>query len=116
MLTQIYLPLSTASLATILLFTAVGHWNSWFDGLLYMNSPDRYPLQTYLMSILNSVAVVNKTMLTEAEIQALSKVNEKTLRMAQVFLGALPIMCVYPFLQRYFVKGLVVGLRAKRFQ
>lgn len=108
-LTQIYLPLSLPSLATILLFTAVGHWNSWFDGMLYMNSPDRYPLQTYLMSILNSVSVVNKTMLTEAEILALSKVNEKTLRMAQVFLGALPIMCVYPFLQRYFVKGLVVG-------
>ncbi len=108
-LVQIYLPLSSASLATILLFTAVGHWNSWFDGLIYMNSPDRYPLQTYLMSIINSVGMVNKMLLTEAEIAALAKVNEKTLRMAQIFLGALPIMSVYPFLQRYFVKGLVVG-------
>ena len=108
-LIQIYLPLSTASLATILLFTAVGHWNSWFDGLIYMNSPDHYPLQTYLMNILNSVSVINKDALTQAEIEALSKVDEKTLRMAQVFLGALPIMCFYPFLQRYFVKGLIVG-------
>ncbi len=108
-LLQIYLPLSLPSLATILLFTLVGHWNSWFDGLIYMNSPDSYPLQTYLMSIINSVGMVNKELLSEAEIVALAKVNEKTLRMAQIFLGAMPIMSVYPFLQRYFVKGLVVG-------
>lgn len=108
---QIYIPLSTASMATILLFSAVGHWNSWFDGMLYMHSAENYPLQTYLTSMLNSVAIsnTNKVTMTQEEIEALSKINEKTLRMSQVFVGALPIMCVYPFLQRYFVKGLVVG-------
>ena len=106
---KIYLPLSKASLATVLLFTAVGHWNSWFDGYIYMNSPSNYPLQTYLMGIINSVSMVNKDFLSQEEIEALANVNEKTLRMAQIFLGALPIMCVYPFLQRYFVKGLVLG-------
>lgn len=108
-LMHIYLPLSKASLATILLFTIVGHWNSWFDGYLYMNSPTHYPLQTYLKSIIDSSALVNKEYLTPEEIEALSKVNEKTLRMAQIFLGALPVMCVYPFLQKYFVKGITVG-------
>ena len=109
MLIKIYLPLSKACLATVLLFTIVGHWNSWFDGLIYMNSPKNYPLQTYLMNVVNSVATVNKEVLTEAEREILANVDEKTIRMAQIFLGALPIMCVYPFLQKYFVKGLVVG-------
>ena len=109
MLIKIYLPLSKACLATVLLFTIVGHWNRWFDGLIYMNSPKNYPLQTYLMNVVNSVATVNKEVLTEAEREILANVDEKTIRMAQIFLGALPIMCVYPFLQKYFVKGLVVG-------
>ena len=108
-LINIYLPLSKACLATILLFTMVGHWNSWFDGLIYMNSTEKYPLQTYLMNVINSVTTINKQVLTEAELEMLAKVDEKTIRMAQIFLGALPIMCVYPFLQRYFVKGIVVG-------
>lgn len=109
MLIRIYLPLSKACLATVLLFTVVGHWNSWFDGLIYMNSPKNYPLQTYLMNVVNSAAMINKEVLTEAEREILANVDEKTIRMAQIFLGALPIMCVYPFLQKYFVKGLVVG-------
>lgn len=108
-LTRIYLPLSKASIATILLFSIVSHWNSWFDGYIYMNSPDNYPLQTYLMSVINSVMTINKDLLTEADLEALANVDEKTIRMAQIFLGALPIMCVYPFLQGYFVKGLVIG-------
>lgn len=108
-LTNIYLPLSKASLATVLLFSIVAHWNSWFDGYIYLNSPEKYPLQTYLMSVINSIATVSRDFLTEAELEALANVDEKTIRMAQIFLGALPIMCVYPFLQRYFVKGLVVG-------
>lgn len=61
------------------------------------------------MNVVNSVATVNKEVLTEAEREILANVDEKTIRMAQIFLGALPIMCVYPFLQKYFVKGLVVG-------
>ncbi len=108
-LVSIYLPLSKASLATILLFTMVNHWNSWFDGFMYINSPAKYPLQTYLRSVIDAAAMVTKDNMTPEELEALANVNEKTLRMAQIFLGALPIMCVYPFLQRYFVKGIVLG-------
>ena len=108
-LLRIYLPISLPSLATILLFTMVGHWNSWFDGYIYMNYPESYPLQTYLMTVVTSAMQTTKEFMTPEQLEALAKVNEKTLRMAQVFLGALPIMCVYPFLQRYFIKGMVLG-------
>jgi len=106
----VYLPLSLPSLATILLFTTVGHWNSWFDGFLYLNSPRKYPLQTYLATlIMNPALLSNTAFLSQEEIERLASISAKTLRVAQIFLGALPIMCVYPFLQRYFIKGIVLG-------
>lgn len=104
---KIYLPVSKPALATILLFTIVGHWNAWFDGMIYMNSPASYPLQTYLYTLVTQN--FNKKLLTMDDIERLKNVSEKTLQIAQIFLGALPIMLVYPFLQKYFIKGIVVG-------
>ena len=106
LLWRIYLPVSTPALATIVLFTMIGHWNSWFDGILYMNSPDRYPLQTYLSTLVTSL---KKESITVDDLGTLQNLSEKTLRSAQIFLGALPIMLVYPFLQKYFTKGIMVG-------
>ncbi|MDD6873275.1 MAG: carbohydrate ABC transporter permease [Clostridiales bacterium] len=106
---RIFLPLSLPSLATILLFTTVGHWNSWFDGFIYMNSPTRYPLQTYLSTLITNNAAQSKEFISQEELERLQAVSNKTLRTAQIFLGALPIMCVYPFVQRYFIKGIVLG-------
>lgn len=103
---RIYVPVSKPALATILLFSLVGHWNQWFDGLILMNNPENYPLQTYIQTI---VVQRNYSMLTREEIQQLSTISDRTLRSAQIFLGSLPIMLVYPFLQRYFVKGIVLG-------
>ncbi len=103
---RIYLPISLPSIATIGLFTVVGHWNSWFDGILYMNSPEKYPLQTYLSTL---VTAINVKSITIENMAALQNLSERTLRTAQIFLGALPIMVVYPFLQKYFVKGITVG-------
>lgn len=102
----IYVPVSTPALATILLFSLVGHWNSWFDGLILMNSPDNYPLQSYIQTI-----VVQRTysQLTREEIEQLATISDKTLRSAQIFIGSVPIVLVYPFLQKYFVKGIVLG-------
>lgn len=103
---SIYIPVSMPAIATILLFSLVGHWNSWFDGLIYMNSTSNYPLQSYIQTV-----VVQKsfTTLTPEEAKVMAKISDKTLKAAQVFLGSLPIICVYPFLQRYFVKGMVLG-------
>ncbi|MCM3748160.1 carbohydrate ABC transporter permease [Paenibacillus pasadenensis] len=103
---KVYLPVSLPSIATIGLFTIVGHWNSWFDGILYMNSPEKYPLQTYLSTL---VTAINIKAVTAADLSLLQNLSERTLRTAQIFLGALPIMIVYPFLQQYFVKGMTIG-------
>ncbi len=107
---RIYLPVSKAGLATLLLFIIVFHWNSWFDGLIYMNSPDKYPLQSYLSTL---ILPINVNMLHGADGSSaaglLRVLSEKSIKAANVFLGALPIMLVYPFLQKYFIKGLMLG-------
>ncbi|ANY71356.1 carbohydrate ABC transporter permease [Paenibacillus ihbetae] len=105
---SIYLPVSLPSIATIGLFTIVGHWNSWFDGILYLNSPEKYPLQTYLSTLIMSINS-QMTSISIEQLKAMENLSEKTLRTAQIFMGALPIMLVYPFLQKYFVKGITVG-------
>ncbi len=102
----IYVPLSKPALATLLLFSLVANWNSWFDGLILMNNPDKYPLQTYIQTI----AVQRSfSMMTREEIQQMATISDRTLRSAQIFLGSLPIVMLYPFLQKYFVKGIVLG-------
>jgi putative aldouronate transport system permease protein len=104
---QIYLPLSKPALATLTLFTVVFHWNSWFDGLIFMNSPANYPLQSYLQTLLQiDLFSVSGTGMDQRMLQL---VSDQTLRAAQIFLAAIPILIIYPFLQRYFVKGVVLG-------
>jgi ABC-type sugar transport system, permease component len=105
-LIQIFLPLSLPSLATVSLFVLVHHWNSWFDGLIYMNSPKNYPLQSYLQTIIVTPELNN---LQVDQLLEATMVSDRTFKAAQVFLAALPILMVYPFLQKYFMKGLVMG-------
>jgi putative aldouronate transport system permease protein len=103
---RLFVPLSTPALATITLFTIVGHWNSWFDGLIYINDPAHYPLQSYLQTV---IIKTDLQMQSTVDINSLAKISERTSKAAQIFMGALPILAVYPFLQRYFVKGIVLG-------
>lgn len=105
---QIFLPMSLPSLASLLLFSMIGHWNSWFDGMFYMNSPSNYPMATYLATqILNNNR--NITNMTPEQLATLVSLSEKTMRSAQLFLSIVPILIVYPFLQRFFIKGIVIG-------
>lgn len=106
---RIMVPLSKPALATILLFTCVGHWNEWFSGLILMKSPDHYPLQTYLQTKIISFDASRLAQASIDELKTMITVSDRTLKAAQIFLAAFPIMCVYPFLQRYFVKGIVLG-------
>ncbi|RED65229.1 putative aldouronate transport system permease protein [Cohnella phaseoli] len=103
---SIILPLSLPAIATLLLFSMVGHWNAWFDGLLYMNRPENYPLQSYLQTL-----IINNDFkaTTAEELQMLKSISNRSVKAAQIFLGALPILLVYPFLQKYFMKGIVLG-------
>lgn len=108
-LCSIYLPISLPSIATITLFAMVGHWNAWFDGMIYMKSPEGYPLATYLQSMLQQVTMIQSEMMTLEDATLLSQVSDRTTQASQIFLSVIPILLVYPFLQRYFVHGLVVG-------
>jgi putative aldouronate transport system permease protein len=102
---RIYVPVSTPALATILLFALIGHWNSWFDGLILMNHPNHYPLQSYIQTI---VVQQNFNILTGKGTEELATISDRTLKAAQILLGSLPIIAVYPFLQKYFVNGIVL--------
>lgn len=103
---KIYLPLSMPAIATVSLFTIVGHWNSWFDGLMLVNSPSDYPLATYLQTAIIQQDFAN---MRAEDVKTLSEISDRTTRAAQIFIGALPIIAVYPFLQKYFMTGLVMG-------
>jgi len=96
-------------MATIGLFVCVGHWNAWFDGLIFMNTPARYPLQTYIYTIVNAVAFLELYMNDPEMMLYMEKISDKTVKAAQIFLAALPILILYPFLQKYFMKGIVLG-------
>jgi putative aldouronate transport system permease protein len=106
---QICLPLSIPSLATLVLFVVVHHWNSWFDGLILMRSQTSFPLQTYLRSLLVTRDMQTMANATPEQLKELSAISDRTLRAAQIFIASLPIMAIYPFMQRYFMKGLVMG-------
>ncbi len=108
---KIYIPLAMPSIATIVLFTAIGQWNSWFDGIMFMNDPGKYPLQSYLYTMIVSSDPTKQSgfTLTPDQLEALKNIGGKNLQSAQIFLGILPIALVFPFLQRFFVKGITVG-------
>jgi putative aldouronate transport system permease protein len=105
---QIVLPVCLPSLASLLLFAMINHWNSWFDGMFYMNNVNNYPMATYLATqiINNNRSMTN---MTPEQLAVLASLSEKTVRSAQLFISIIPILVIYPFLQRYFIKGIVVG-------
>ncbi|MFC0212027.1 carbohydrate ABC transporter permease [Paenibacillus chartarius] len=103
-LTDVFLPVSLPALATLVLFQLVTHWNAWFDGMIYLTKPTQWPLSTLLQSI---IVQVDFTKLSNP--QEFANISDRTVKASQIFIGSLPILLVYPFLQKYFVKGLVLG-------
>lgn len=108
-LVKVYLPLSLPSIATVTLFILVGQWNAWFDGLIYMNLPDKYPLMSYLQTIILNMDLTQINSSTLANNPSLLEITGRSVRSAMILACTLPILCVYPFLQRYFVKGMLLG-------
>ena len=103
---RIYLPLSTASIATIALFYAVFHWNMWFDSMLYMNKKTMWTMQYTLRQLIESATVSDIATVGTA----MDNIPPaETVRMATIVVATVPILCVYPFVQKYFVKGMLVG-------
>jgi len=104
-LVKIFLPLSIPVMAVMVLFYAVGHWNSYFSALMYINDQDKYPLQIYLRKIL----------IQYEQNDILQDVNQgrdvvaQSVRYAIIIVSTVPILMIYPFLQKYFVKGVMIG-------
>ena len=107
-MSKIYLPLSKPSIATVTLFSLINHWNSWFDGLIYSNFTDNYPLQSYLQTMVVDMRSIIQSGNMEDIVNALS-VNDKNLKAAQIFISIIPLMVIYPFCQKYFTAGLTLG-------
>ncbi len=107
-LCRIVVPLSKATLATMLLFYSVTHWNSYFDAMLYINKKDLYPLQIMLRNMLIGGLFNEETAIAGASADSYA-VTDATLRSAAIIVTTLPILVVYPFVQRYFVKGVMIG-------
>lgn len=110
---RIVLPLSGPVIATLSLFTAVNHWNEWFVASIYITKEELMPIQTILRQILfsniASEQLSNVDASSIAHINAAKKITSKSLTMATIMVATIPIVCVYPFLQRFFVKGVLVG-------
>ena len=104
-LIKIYLPLSKPVLATLALFYAVGRWNGYSDALMYMKNKDFYPLQLLLYNILNNINQVEVT--TQEGFSAPGLAD--SLKAAIVMFSTVPILCIYPFLQKYFIQGVTLG-------
>ena len=103
---KIILPVSKATLAVVALYYAVGHWNGWFNAMLFLNERELYPLQLILREILISSDTASMTM--GAAASELEFVGE-TIKYAIIVISTAPILCVYPFVQKYFTKGAMVG-------
>ncbi|URN95793.1 MAG: carbohydrate ABC transporter permease [Candidatus Pristimantibacillus lignocellulolyticus] len=102
----IFLPLSTPVLATILVFTIVGHWNEFFQALILMTKNENYPLQSYIRQV---TANVDLTKLDAESVKRLTSLSNQTLNAAKIFISMLPLLVIYPFFQKYFVKGITLG-------
>jgi putative aldouronate transport system permease protein len=110
---RIVLPLSGPVIATLALFTAVYHWNDWFTPSIYITNTDLLPIQTKLNQILNSNIMLeqmqNMDSAAQGRLNKMRTVTSKSLSMATMMVATVPILCVYPFVQKYFVKGVLIG-------
>ncbi len=108
-LLRIVLPLSKPIIATITLFYAVDKWNEWWNSMLYINRMEMYPLQLILQNIINSYQTAQDTEIASADAINRLQTFSMGIKMAAIVVTMLPIMLVFPFLQRFFVKGIMIG-------
>lgn len=107
--TRIILPLSTPVLATIALFSGVGHWNDYFTAVIYIKDADLIPIQTFLFRVITQGSSAQMIDKVQAGVDAGKTIPTQSLRYATMIVVIVPIICSYPFLQKYFVKGVMIG-------
>jgi putative aldouronate transport system permease protein len=104
-LLRLYLPLSAPALATLTLFAAVFHWNSWFDGMILITKNSQYPIMTFL----RTVVIDMNLQILSVNIEDIYNLSDRSIRATNIIVATLPILVVYPFLQRYFIHGIRLG-------
>jgi len=103
---SVFVPISVPALATMTLFSAVGHWNAWFDGMILMSKSVMYPLQTFLRSV---IVASNLQAVFTLDPKELYELSDRSARGATILISTIPILLVYPFVQRYFIVGIRLG-------
>ncbi|MDR1948559.1 MAG: carbohydrate ABC transporter permease [Spirochaetaceae bacterium] len=107
---QIVMPLSLPILATLGLMTGVTYWNDWYNGLIYITEPTLFSLQNLLNRILENISFLQRnSSLGAAAAREIARIPGNTVRMAMAVIGVIPVLVVYPFFQKYFVKGITIG-------
>lgn len=102
----IAVPLLVPTICALGLFAAVGHWNSWFDTMLYVRNPKLFPVQYVIRDLMVNVTSTDST---TGNLTLMERMTPEGIKMASVVIGVLPILCVYPFLQKYFIYGMYTG-------
>ena len=110
---SIILPLSMPAIAAVSMFYGVGHWNSYIDAVLYINDTSKQVLQLYLRQLLATsgalLTTANEAMSNNANLSDIGKISEETMKMTTIAASVIPVLFVYPWLQKYYVKGVMIG-------
>ena len=107
---QLYMPLATPLLATLGLFSALGYWNDWYNSMLFISKDECKSLQYFLQEMLNSMQALKNLVNSGMDVSQISRnLPQETLKMAMTMITTGPIILLYPFVQRFFIKGLVIG-------
>ena len=106
---KIALPLSVPIIAVLVMFYAVGHWNGYFNALIYLSDKKKFPLQIVLRNILIENRVDDSNMMVDVEAMARKQGLSELLKYSLIVIGSLPMMVLYPFVQKHFVKGVMIG-------
>lgn len=108
-LTRVYLPCSKPVLATVSLFSIVGHWNEYFNGLIYMTKIKKYPLMSYIQSISVDLQEMMESGASSEELMNAAKMNAQSLNAAKIVVAVIPLLMIYPLLQKYLITGITIG-------
>ena len=108
-LLQIYVPCAKPSIATVSLFSIVGSWNDFFGGLIYMQRVEDYPIMTYIQSLNIDLQELVKNAANSAALENVAELSNRNLNAAKIVVAVIPLLLIYPFLQRYLISGLVMG-------